>query len=170
MPPGSHLLSNFTPNCNSSTNRPNLRPSQREGEAEPDGTWSTERGRAQISGPGPYLHVLPQILLLLQHAAGVQRRLRHLHGLLRGERGSISQEPGVPPPCPQPCPRPHPAAQQPCAHHDPGVVHELRYRHALGRVRLQQVADQLLHCKSGEVCEQGPGSSPNPKTPTCAPP
>lgn len=46
VPPGSLLLSSFTPNCNSSTNQPDLRPSQHKGEAEPDGTWSTERGTA----------------------------------------------------------------------------------------------------------------------------
>lgn len=46
MPPGSLLLSSFTPNCNFSTNQPDLRPSQHKGEAEPDGTWSTERGTA----------------------------------------------------------------------------------------------------------------------------
>lgn len=79
--------------------------------------WEPSVARPQISGTGPHLHILPQVLLLLQHAAGVQWRLRHLHGLLWGERGGISQEPGLPLPCPRPHSRPHPVA--PTASHPP---------------------------------------------------
>lgn len=98
---------------------------------------------AQYVGGGiTYLDFLPGVLLLLQHPAGVQRRLRNHHGLLRQEH--TVRPTTLPPSDPRTL---RPWGRWTCAYVDPGVVHELGDGHPLGGLCLQEGPDQLLGCR-----------------------